>query len=149
MNIILIEDDEYKIDLIINYLEETISNLNLYEAHSVKGATTLISNTDEADVVLLDMTLPTFDMSNGSSGGRPQGFGGIEILRYMEMIEFKVPVIIITQFQTFDTNKGTKDISYLKEILEKEDFENFTGIVQFSPSTESWKSELKILLGKI
>lgn len=146
MKIFLIEDDEYKIDLVSNFLNESLDNVVIKEAHSVKGANLLLSNNDDVDLVLLDMTLPTFDMTNGRSGGRPQGFGGIEILRYMEMIDFENPVIIITQFQTFDTNEGSRDISYLKGILEKERFDNFIGIVQFSPSTESWKIELKTLL---
>jgi hypothetical protein len=67
----------------------------------------------------------------------------------MEMVEDSRPVIIVTQFQSFDTDEGTKDISYLNDLLEKEGFENFKGIVPFSSSTESWKDELIKLIKEL
>lgn len=152
MNILIIEDDDYKVELLEDYLREIYEDINIENAFSVKGAKKVISNF-AGDAVLLDMTLPTYDISKESSGGRPQGFGGIEVLRFMEMIEIDIPVIIVTQFQSFevkDNNKEkTRDISYLTELLEEEDFYNFKGIVQFSSSTEKWKIELKNFLDSI
>ncbi|ASG03213.1 response regulator [Vibrio anguillarum] len=152
MKILIIEDDDYKVEHLEEYLRELYLNIQIDKAFSVKGAKKLISNFS-GDAVLLDMTLPTYDISKESSGGRPQGFGGIEVLRFMEMIESETPVIIVTQFQSFeikDNNKEvTRDISYLKELLEEEDFVNFKGIVQFSSSTEKWKDDLKEFLDKI
>ncbi|WP_045386231.1 response regulator [Vibrio rotiferianus] len=149
MDVLIIEDDDYKVELLEDYLREVYLDIVIRKAYSVKGAKKVINNFT-GDAVLLDMTLPTYDISKESSGGRPQGFGGIEVLRFMEMIENETPVIIVTQFQSFeikDNNKETtRDISYLKELLEEEDFSNFKGIVQFSSSTEKWKSELKTFL---
>ncbi|MGK0254968.1 MAG: CheY-like chemotaxis protein [Mariniflexile sp.] len=149
MKILLVEDDEYKIDLIVPFIKSKILDVDLTFAVSVKSAKKALDNDNEIHVVLLDMTLPTFDMTAGSSGGRPQGFGGLEVLRYMEMVEDSRPVIIVTQFQSFDTDEGTKDISYLNDLLEKEGFENFKGIVPFSSSTESWKDELIKLIKEL
>ncbi|MFT5297676.1 MAG: CheY-like chemotaxis protein [Colwellia sp.] len=149
MKILLVEDDEYKIDLIVPFIKSMILDVDLTFAASVKSAKKELDNDNEIHVVLLDMTLPTFDMTAGSSGGRPQGFGGLEVLRYMEMVEDSRPVIIVTQFQSFDTDEGTKDISYLNDLLEKEGFENFKGIVPFSSSTESWKDELIKLIKEL
>lgn len=152
MRILIIEDDDYKVEHLEEYLREIYVDIQIDKAFSVKGAKKLISNF-VGDAVLLDMTLPTYDISKESSGGRPQGFGGIEVLRFMEMIESETPVIIVTQFQSFeikDNNKEvTRDISYLKELLEEEDFVNFKGIVQFSSSTEKWKDDLKEFLDNI
>jgi CheY-like chemotaxis protein len=149
MKILLVEDDEYKIDLIVPFIKSKILDVDLTFAVSVKSAKKALDNDNEIHVVLLDMTLPTFDMTAGSSGGRPQGFGGLEVLRYMEMVEDSRPVIIVTQFQSFDTDEGTKDISYLNDLLEKEGFENFKGIVPFSSTTESWKDELIKLIKEL
>jgi CheY-like chemotaxis protein len=149
MNLLLIEDDEYKIELIVQYLNSVLDPVTFTEAKSVKSAKKIIDKNIKVDCVLLDMTLPTFDITYESSGGRPQGFGGLEVLRYMEMVEDTRPVIIVTQFQSFDTDEGTKDISYLKELLEKEGFTNFYGIVQFSSSTETWKEKLKVMLTEL
>ncbi|MEZ8473751.1 response regulator [Vibrio cyclitrophicus] len=152
MDILIIEDDDYKVELLEDFLSEEYSTINISNAFSVKGAKKAIEAFN-GQFVLLDMTLPTYDISKESSGGRPQGFGGIEVLRFMEMIENDTPVIIVTQFQSFeikDKNKETtRDISYLKELLEEEDFLNFKGIVQFSSSNEKWKVELKGYLDNI
>ena len=146
MRLLLVEDDDYKIELIVTYLKSIFSKIYFTEAKSVKIAKKRIEEDTDTDIILLDMTLPTFNITYGSSGGRPQGFGGLEVLRYMEMIEDSRPVIIVTQFQSFDTEEGTKDISYLRDLLNEEGFENFYGIVQFSSSTESWKDSLKTML---
>lgn len=147
MIISIIEDDEYKLESIKEFLYALSDNVITDTANSVKGAKTLVTS-NKSGVILLDMTLPTFDINKESSGGRPQGFGGIEVLRYMEMIENYTPVIIVTQFQTFEFKDETQDISYLYDLLEEENFENFKGIVQFSSSTEQWKDDLKFLLDK-
>jgi CheY-like chemotaxis protein len=81
MKILLVEDDEYKIDLIVPFIKSMILDVDLTFAASVKSAKKELDNDNEIHVVLLDMTLPTFDMTAGSSGGRPQGFGGLEVLR--------------------------------------------------------------------
>ncbi|MCE7565910.1 hypothetical protein LZS85_07295 [Aliivibrio fischeri] len=141
----IIEDDEYKYDSIKDFLLSIDNNIMINTANSVKGAKKLVTN-NNSSIILLDMTLPTFDITKESTGGRPQGFGGIEVLRYMEMIDNITPVIIVTQFQTFEFKDETQDISYLYELLEEENFINFKGIVQFSSSTDNWKNELKSLL---
>lgn len=100
------------------------------------------------DVVLLDMSLPTFDPSARERFGRPRPLGGREIMA--KMIRKKIPgrVIIVTQLDRFGVGDEEYSFQQVKEICMAEYPSLFAGAVFFSQSDNRWESELRDQIGK-
>ena len=62
------------------------------------------------DIVILDMSLPTYDITHHENGGDKKPVAGKEIMKRMIHRNIIIPVIIITQFDTFGENRITLDI---------------------------------------
>jgi len=148
MRILLVEDDEFKSDRLKIFLEDTYPNSEITLARSVNTARRAIKS-DKFDVIVLDMSLPTFDVSPGESGGRPQGFGGREVLRDMKRSGLSTPVIIVTQYEAFDSQGQKMDLPSLARILESEYPDTFRQVVYYNAATDEWKQKLNLALTSI
>ena len=144
MKILLVEDDEDKREQLIKFIIENY-NVTPCEARSYNSAVKAIKE-DSFDLILLDMTMPTFDISAQESGGRSQPFGGKMILYELVRREIITKVIVITQFDIF--GKGNEEIT-LRD-LDTELMElfsvNYIGAIQYSIKYSNWKA---LLLDKI
>jgi len=146
--ILVIEDDDPKLEQILALLEIS-SSLDVEVAKSLNGACKCIDN-KEYDLVLLDMSLPTFDngMTVGASG-RQKTFGGKEILMYIWENEKDLPVIVLTQFKDFPADEGPINLPQLHIQLKKEFPGIYFGHVYFEHDNDSWKTALKDFLSEI
>ena len=146
MNLLLIEDDNNKSKQIINSIQEAyFNNVNISEAHSFQKGMKKI-RTENYNCLLLDMTLPTYDIETNHSGGTTKKFGGIAILDEMKMREIYLKTIIITQFDTFGEGKNLITIKELREQLKRDFSENFEEIIYYNSSLTTWRDKLiKIL----
>lgn len=72
--ILLVEDDEFKAADILKIVTELFPEASADRANSVTSALRAISARDYT-VVVLDMSLPTFELSGPGGGGSPQGQG--------------------------------------------------------------------------
>lgn len=149
MNFLVIEDDEYKKDKIFNCLEDTFKGFKYSYVKSVSSALSELETLDPETIVLLDMSLPTYDLDDTNSGGRPQGFGGIEILRNMEFYELQNKVIVITQYESIAFDNRVLDANALRIELAQEFPDNFYELIQFNVVTDSWKAELVSKLNEL
>lgn len=141
MKFLVIEDDEYKRNKIIDCINESFESVDYKCAKSVNSAVVQLEDIDEGYIILLDMSLPTYDLDT-SSGGKPQGFGGIEILRNMEFFDIKNQVIVITQYESIASGDEVLDLSQIQVNLEDE-FENvFHKLIHFSVVSDAWKKKL-------
>ena len=83
MKILIIEDDKNKRNQIIERLSGYFPDLEFIVKSSFQqGVKTLRSSS--FDILLLDMTLPTFDIDINSSGGKIRNFAGMDILDVMQ-----------------------------------------------------------------
>jgi CheY-like chemotaxis protein len=145
LNILIVEDEVPKSTQIELFLRGLCIPMNIRSAKSVNSA--LDSLDDEVpDLLLLDMSLPTLDVdiSNKESGGRPQGFGGIEVLRHMKYSSISCPTIVITGYEAFPREGGGLDITQLRLELEEEFPNILHDVLHYNSTYETWKSELKI-----
>lgn len=69
MKILLVEDDEFKASDIVKILEDSVANATVIRAMSATSAMKAI-NSETFPLIVLDMSLPTFEMS-GLGGRRP------------------------------------------------------------------------------
>lgn len=147
MNVLLIEDDETKRRNIVTYVKKLGEN-NITTSGSVNSSVRLLRQ-QTFDLVLCDMSLPTFDVKAGERGGRPQGFGGREIMRQMIRFEIKTPVIIITQYATFGGPYENMALEELATQLSTEQPTNYKGLVYYNSAFDTWKNDLDVLYNAI
>ena len=128
MKILLVEDDEDKRDDLSIFIKEKLTD-NFRVARSIQSSKKALRE-DKFDLILLDMTIPTFDISPTEDGGRSQPFGGRMLLSEMIRNRISSKVIVVTQFDLF--GKGEEEIT-LKE-LDQQLYQNFPNIylVQFN-----------------
>lgn len=145
LRILLVEDEVPKSTQIELFLRGLCLPMDISFARSVNSA---LDSLEECipDLLLLDMSLPTIDVdiSNKESGGRPQGFGGIEVLRNMKYSGISCPTIVVTGYEAFPREGGDLDISQLRLELEAEFPDVLRGILHYNSTYETWKSELKV-----
>lgn len=145
MSILVVEDDGFKKDKIGKYLASSYPECRIDYALSVSSAKKAIKR-GEYKVILMDMSLPTFDVTHEDAGGRPHAFGGRELLSYMKYKEISTPVVIVTQFERFQSEEGDMDVRALRKYLSREFSGFYKALVSFSHLDESWHSEMKRFL---
>ncbi|MFQ2227129.1 hypothetical protein ACK32Z_09525 [Aeromonas hydrophila] len=139
MKFLVIEDDEYKKNKISDCLFDNFIDANIEYAMSVSSAKCILEDITEDTIILLDMSLPTYDVDQSPSGGRPQGFGGIEILRMMEFYDLKNRVIVVTQYESISLGNRVLDVDNLKSELFLE-FDFFLhDLIRFNVVSDDWK----------
>ena len=148
MNVLLIEDDDFKAQQVSLFLRKNIPDVSLQEAKSVHAGSRALRQ-QSYDLLLLDMSLPTYTIVAGEAGWRPQGFGGRDVLRNLERQGLTLPVIVITQFERFESGDEEIDISTLRAQLEREHSSNFLGLIYFDATTDSWQAELSEILASL
>lgn len=146
MKLLVVEDEEPKREAILAFASSAFPWTSICTAHSVRSAINSVRSQTPA-LLLLDMSLPTFDISPGEPGGRPQGEGGIEVLRYLEMSETLVPTVVVTGYDAFKKQDGQR-IGYeqLSEELRRDFPGIFRGLVHFDPIQGVWGEQLRVLI---
>jgi CheY-like chemotaxis protein len=146
--VLIVEDEEPKFEHIKKHLEKLLTNISLVHVRSVTSATDYLED-ETPDLMILDMSLPTFDISEEESGGRPQGFGGIEVLREMAIEKWRCSTIVITGYSAFPRdgeNRVTLD-ELSKELMTE--FPNILkGVLHFNSSFSEWQVELKNIISQ-
>ena len=144
-NILLVEDETPKLNHIKAFLNSLDDNLIIRHAMSV---TTALESLERKlpDLLLLDMSLPTYDIGDREGGGRPQGFGGIEVMRHMVMDNLICPTIVITGYEAFMQDDGPVDLSLLRAEWEREFPSLLRGVLHYNSTYDAWKVELSKII---
>jgi CheY-like chemotaxis protein len=145
MKLLIVEDEGPKLRNVRSLADELGLFSIISEARSVGSALKTLRH-DTFDMVLLDMSLPTFDIGNGESGGRPQGFGGQEVLRYMSRYKLQTPVIVVTAFEAFAEQGKAIDLKALERSLSSEHAATFRGVVLYNTMFSTWRDSLRDLV---
>jgi CheY-like chemotaxis protein len=147
MKVLLIEDSARKEERLIRFFQRRYPQCLLKIGRSYQSGLRLIK-AQSFDLILLDMTLPTYDATPSSRFGRPRPLGGYEIMRKMDREGIMSSVIVVTQLEHF----GQGDQQYTFDQVKKmclEDFpKTFCGAVFFGQSDSHWEGELMALIEK-
>ena len=143
MKILLIEDEAPKRDNIRSLLDQMGLLDAVSEARSVGSAIRAL-RVNGFNLIILDMSLPTFDIGMGETGGRPQGFGGVEVLRYMERFKLATPVIVVTAYPAFSEGNQEIDLKSLTNKLRDQHPIIFKEIVFYNSMFSEWREELRL-----
>lgn len=148
IKIILIEDDYKKIEDIREFITEELLFENLVVKESYQsGIREILHN--NFDLLLLDMSIPTFDKSPQESGGHFEKFGGYKVLREIIRKNRPVKTILITMFDDFGESDLSITLSQIDESLKKEFSSLYLGSVFYNATENKWKDDLRQILGRL
>lgn len=148
MRILLIEDDDDKRAAIRAFLTDTFAEATMREARSFySGLQEALSG--EAELVVLDMTMPTFDIGDGEDGGRPQAYAGRELMWHMQREGVSTPAVVVTAFDRFGDGPEAQTLTELDSELRATFGRQYLGSVQFNPTLETWKRDLAELIHEV
>ena len=144
MEILIIEDNPNKLRHIKNFLNEYYCEQLIDETYSFNGGKTKIYE-KIWDLILLDMSLPTYDITHTEYGGDKKPVAGKNLMKRMLNRKIYTPVIIITQFETFDDDRISLDS------LNQEFNEKFNAVWKGTVfyGNDDWNIELKKLLDEL
>lgn len=142
MRLILIEDDDYKAKQIVQFLQNKGHIIDIAKAYNT-GMKKIVN--EQYDMALLDMTIPSFEISSEHPTSRIRKYGGKDILFEINRREIFLSAIVITQYQVFDD--GEKTLEVLDKELHEEFPELYKGIVYYNSSVIDWQDKLIEKLG--
>ena len=144
MQILLIEDNSNKLKQIKRVLTEMYPESNIEEAYSFNSGVRKVYE-NKWNLIILDMSLPTYDITHTESGGDKKPVAGKNIMKRMLNRKIIVPVVIITQFETFDDDRIS--LNSLNAEFQDGFKEIWKGTVFYG--NDDWSIDLKEILDKI
>lgn len=145
--LLIVEDNQKKLEKIKEMLVIDFPEFEVEERMSYISASKEIAlNYDKYDLILLDMSMQTYDITSEEAGGDAEPLAGKNILRQMFLRDIPTKVIVVTMYQNFVD--GTK-IKQLDEELKKEYLDNYCGYISFSHTNSEWATKLKESISKI
>lgn len=147
--ILVVEDDEPKQRSIVAFLTEVLPiEIEVKTAESLTSAVSVLSS-EPVDFAIVDMSIPTFDLvKDRRGGGQPQGFGGADILRFIDSETTNTKSVVITQYEEFQLPQDgqRRDPRGLEEVLKSELDTRFLGVIHYSGQHGAWRQALREVL---
>ena len=145
MKILITEDYENKRKQLVQYILDVCPKAEVEVRRSYNsGLKEILAH--HYDLILLDMTMPTFDIGTDEDGGRPQHYAGRAILRQMQRHNKTTPVIVVTQYDVFGEERDRLSRDQLHRQLYSDHSGVYMGMVYYNAAVEGWKNELRKLL---
>lgn len=145
--VLLIEDDEVKRQNVLNAIVAKHPKANIVVCHSVRRAIDTLASR-RFDLVVADMSLPTYDIEIRERGGTPRPFGGIEVFEYLERIGRPTPVLVVTSYPVLSDGKQSLSVNDLDVQLRRNFPINFVGIIYFDSAYANWEYEIQSVTSK-
>lgn len=149
MKLLIVEDDEFKRRNVSRLIESTFPNVEAYYARSISSSMRQIEKHPDIGAVILDMSLPTYDVGPRESGGRPQGFGGLSVIQHLDALESTAHVFVLTQFLQFEEGDESLNVGDLEALLRSDYPLIFRALIHYGAGSDQWKSDLSVELGKL
>lgn len=137
----LIEDDNLKAERITSFLRSEFPKITLEVFQSYQSGLKAVC-ADKPDLIVLDMSLPTFDAKGVRRYGRPRSLGGYELMRKLRRRSVSIPVFVITQLETFGDGEMQISFEEVCRKCEKEFPDLFIGATFYSQGSSAWHGGL-------
>ena len=147
-NIIIIEDDFKKMKDLRSFLSSKFSLDEIVIKESFQsGLRELLRK--KYDLLLLDMSIPTWDKSIDEPGGNFEKFGGYKILKEITRKNKPLDTILVTMFDDFGESDTSITLSQFDKVLKKEFPLIYKGAVYYNAREEKWKRDLTNFINSI
>jgi len=148
LKILVVEDNDYKRKRIVEVITTEINEVEISECYSFTSAWKKIS-THNFDLILLDMSLPTFDKTESEPGGVFRVFGGKELARKMLRRKIRSKFLFITQYKSFSDNVNSCSFDSLKTELLAEYETDCLGFILYSNMQSEWRDDLVFTVNEL
>ena len=139
--ILLVEDDQFKQELVEVVLKRVCPGRELRVARSVQQAVNLLRS-GTYDVVILDIALPSHDSRTGGAQPISQPSGGIEVLLELSYEGRTEKVVIVTQYPEIEFDGRFYPLAKAQRALSAVLDVNIADVILFSPNDTSWRDQL-------
>lgn len=139
MNILIIEDNPLKREKIHLFIS-TNYQAKLFEAASYNSGINLALS-ERFDLLILDMSMPTFDRTDTTHGGRFRALAGRDIAAKLVKLKRIVPFVILTGYKDFSVNSQCLSIEQIDESL-RSIGNDYKGCIVFDSTDSVWKERL-------
>lgn len=141
--ILIVDDDNYKTSNIVQLLNKMNIEPEITIEKALNPGLRKICQ-ENFDIVILDMSMPIFDLSESSNFN---SFGGITFLEEMKRKKISIPTIIVTQYQIFGEGSSQKTSDSIDKMCQ-ENFQNYKGLIIYSSLESNWKEKLVKIIGE-
>jgi CheY-like chemotaxis protein len=145
--VLIVEDIETKRLSIQQLIESLLVPVEVRCAASVKSAIRLLEE-ESYSLVLLDMSLPTFDLTTSEGGGTPRTRGGMELFAHLDGAGLEVPVIVVSAYGALEERGSMISMDEISARLRRDYPELFQGSVLFDSVYTVWADQLTPLIRK-
>jgi CheY-like chemotaxis protein len=145
MKFLLVEDDENKRAQLGQFIETSWPGAELTVTTSFQSGLHAVKE-GSYSFIILDMTLPNYDVGPNESGGGIHQLGGKEFLRKMKRSSLKIPTVVVTQYETFGLGKERVDLESIRTDLAREYGGLCVGTIYYNSAIDSWRQELHALI---
>ncbi|MBJ9977074.1 response regulator [Pseudomonas sp. S75] len=146
MKILIIEDNIFKREKIINFLDEHF-DFEVEAAASYNSGLSLAMK-GGYEFIVLDMSMPTFDRSDTAQGGRFRTVAGKEIALKLKRLNKLVPFVVVTGYSDFSVDSKSLSIEQIDDLLSAVG-DMYKGYVKFDSSNSVWKDQLLEVVVKL
>jgi len=144
--VLIIEDNKNKLKKVKETAMKLLPAASVHDAISYTGGIRRIYE-EQWDLILLDMTLPVYDITPHDNGGDRRSTAGKEIMKRMQNRGKIIPTIIITQFDTF--GESGLSISNLNDEFSNDLKEIWKGTVNYVDASNKWQIDLKNIINNL
>lgn len=144
MKFLIIEDNRSKLGELKKFLKQNYPSVTIHDALSYTAGLRRVYD-EKWDLILLDMSLPVYDMNQQDSGGDKKPVAGKEIMKRMLHKKIVIPTVVVTQFDTFGESGIT--IDSLNKEFENTMREIWKGTVNYG--SNMWANDLKTIIDSI
>lgn len=138
--VLIVEDDDYKLESLQECLAQ-FTEIEVTVCRSFTSAAKAIKRTT-FDLILLDMSLPTFDGGGAGDEGDAQGLGGKRLIRLCHEYGTLCATILVTQFSNYEDLGRTTSVAQLARELAEILDTLFMGTVRYNRASTEWKASL-------
>ena len=149
MKVLIVEDSADKLQLIWTFFTDRFAkDLQLTEKRSLRSALKEVISRNDYSLIILDMSLPNFDVNaDEPGGGTPESFAGKELMAQMKLRSLKIPVIVVTQYSQFEG--GSITLEHLMSEFSVLYSEFYVGTIYYNSATDLWKDQLFNLINGV
>ncbi|WP_261138514.1 response regulator [Serratia quinivorans] len=149
MNILIADDSNQKQIIIREFISTEYPSAEITQTYSFSSTINKI-NSHEYRILLLDMTMPTYEVEEKSKpDNKMRTLAGKDVITKMAYRKKLIPTIIVTQFDVFGRHNHLSSIKDIAEELIHTYPDIVKGYVLFDLQSESWKKDLKVHIEKI
>ena len=145
--ILIVEDSDSKLNSVQAVIAKEFPSAQIRFALSVRSAIDALAEFTP-DMIVADMSLPTFDIESRERGGTPRPFGGIEVFETLERFDISVPVLVLTSYPAIVEGNQAVGLTELSKRLQADFPPWFLGTVYFDPAYSNWEREVIFYLNK-